>query len=38
MGFDVKNGLPGTTGPVVQTLYGEGAAWLNGSGTPGVPL
>jgi hypothetical protein len=38
LGFEVKHGLPGTTGPAVQTLYAEGAAWLNGSDTPGTPL
>jgi len=38
LGFEVKNGLPGTTGPAVQTLYAEGAAWLNGSDTPGAAL
>jgi hypothetical protein len=37
-GFDVKNGLPGLTGSAVETLYSEGAAWLAGSGTPGIPL
>ena len=37
-GFDVKNGLPGLTGSAVETLYSEGAAWLAGSATPGVPL
>lgn len=37
-GFDVKDGLPGLTGPVVKNLYAEGAAWLGGSATPGVPL
>jgi SnoaL-like domain len=37
-GFDVKNGLPGLTGNAVETLYTEGAAWLAGSATPGIPL
>jgi hypothetical protein len=37
-GFDVKNGLPGLTGSAVETLYSEGAAWLAGSATPGIPL
>jgi SnoaL-like protein len=37
-GFDVKNGLPGLTGSAVETLYGEGAAWLAGSASPGIPL
>jgi SnoaL-like domain len=36
-GFDVKNALPGLTGSAVGTLYAEGAAWLAGSATPGVP-
>jgi hypothetical protein len=37
-GFDVKDGLPGLTGAVVENLYQEGAGWLGGSATPGVPL
>ncbi|MBB3086829.1 nuclear transport factor 2 family protein [Geodermatophilus sabuli] len=37
-GFTVKDGLPGLTGAVVEDLYAEGAAWLGGSPTPGVPL
>ena len=37
-GFDVKDGLPGLTGAAVELLYAEGAAWLDGSPTPGVPL
>jgi hypothetical protein len=37
-GFDVATGLPGLTGPVVRNLYAEGAAWLEGSPTPGTPL
>jgi len=37
-GFTVKDGLPGLRGPAVETLYREGAAWLTGSPTPGVPL
>ncbi|MGW0582181.1 nuclear transport factor 2 family protein [Streptomyces sp. NPDC002920] len=36
-GFTVKAGLPGLTGDVVQRLYGEGAKWLAGAGTPGDP-
>lgn len=36
-GFTVKQGLPGLTGPVVERLYAEGAAWLAGSVTPGSP-
>jgi hypothetical protein len=28
--FDVKPGLPGLTGPAVDTLYTEGRAWLAG--------
>jgi hypothetical protein len=35
-GFDVKIGLPGTTGPVVENLYAEGRAWLGRSATPGT--
>ena len=38
VGFTVKPGLPGLRGPAVDTLYAEGAAWLGGSPTPGVPL
>jgi 2,4-dienoyl-CoA reductase-like NADH-dependent reductase (Old Yellow Enzyme family) len=36
-GFTVKTGLPGLTGPEVERLYAEGAAWLAGSPTPGLP-
>ena len=38
VGFTVKTGLPGLRGAAVETLYAEGAAWLAGSATPGVPL
>jgi hypothetical protein len=38
VGFTVKTGLPGLRGPAVDRLYAEGAAWLAGSPTPGVPL
>jgi hypothetical protein len=34
-GFNVKLGLPGTTGPAVQNLYAEGRGWLGGSAAPG---
>jgi hypothetical protein len=37
-GFDVRLGLPGLRGPEVAKLYAEGAAWLDGSPQPGVPL
>jgi len=37
-GFDVRLGLPGLRGPEVAKLYAEGAAWLEGSPQPGVPL
>lgn len=37
-GFQVATGLPGLTGEVVRNLYAEGAAWLNGSPSPGTPL
>ena len=37
-GFTIKDNLPGLRGPAVETLYSEGAAWLNGSATPGKPL
>ncbi len=38
VGFTVKPGLPGLRGPAVEKVYAEGAAWLAGSATPGVPL
>jgi len=38
VGFSVKSGLPGLRGSAVETLYAEGAAWLAGSPTPGIPL
>jgi len=37
-GFTIKGNLPGLRGAAVETLYAEGAAWLNGSATPGKPL
>jgi hypothetical protein len=37
-GFNVRLGLPGLRGPEVAKLYTEGAAWLDGSPEPGVPL
>jgi ketosteroid isomerase-like protein len=37
-GFAVRLGLPGLRGPEVAKLYAEGAAWLDGSQRPGVPL
>jgi len=37
-GFEVRLGLPGLRGPEVAKLYAEGAAWLDGSAQPGVPL
>ncbi len=37
-GFKVRLGLPQLRGPEVAKLYAEGAAWLEGSATPGVPL
>jgi SnoaL-like domain len=36
-GFTVKPGLPGLIGEAVQRLYAEGAQWLAGAPTPGVP-
>ena len=38
IGFKVKGDLPGLRGAAVEKLYGEGAAWLAGSATPGEPL
>jgi len=37
-GFTVKGDLPGLRGQAVETLYGEGRAWLAGSVSPGNPL
>lgn len=37
-GFNVRLGLPGLRGPEVAQLYAEGAAWLDGSPQPGIPL
>lgn len=37
-GFSIATGLSGTKGPAIETLYAEGAAWLGGSETAGVPL
>lgn len=37
-GFEVKTGLPGLRGPVVEKVYAEGKAWLAGSSGPGEPL
>jgi hypothetical protein len=37
-GFNVRLGLPGLRGAEVARLYAEGAAWLEGSATAGVPL
>lgn len=37
-GFNVKTGLPGLRGPVVEKLYAEGKAWLEGSAQPGEPI
>ena len=38
IGFTVKENLPGLRGPIVQRLYAEGKAWLEGSAKPGEPL
>jgi hypothetical protein len=38
VGFTIKGDLPGLRGPVVETLYAEGRAWLAGSARPGEPL
>lgn len=35
-GFTVKDSLPGLTGPAVEHVYREGAAWLAGSDEPWV--
>jgi hypothetical protein len=31
IGYDVKRDMPGLTGPEVQQLYSDGAAWLEGA-------
>jgi SnoaL-like domain len=38
IGFTIKDNLPGLRGQAVETLYKEGAAWLNGSPTAGTTL
>ena len=30
LGYNVKRDMPGLTGPEVEALYAQGAAWLNG--------
>ena len=37
-GFKVKAGLPGLRGPIVEKVYAEGKAWLEGSARPGEPV
>ncbi len=37
-GFEVKAGLPGLRGSVVEKVYAEGKAWLAGSSGPGELL
>jgi hypothetical protein len=38
IGYDVKrSGMPGLTGPDVERLYAQGAAWLAGAPDPGRP-
>jgi hypothetical protein len=37
-GFKVKSDLPGLRGPVVEKVYAEGKAWLEGSARPGEPI
>jgi hypothetical protein len=32
LGFDVKAGLPGRTGPAVEQFYAQGRAWLGWAG------
>ncbi len=34
IGYQVKTDMPGLTGPEVERLYGEGAAWLAGGPVP----
>ena len=37
-GDTVLRGLPGLRGPEVELLYREGAGWLAGTASPGIPL
>ena len=38
IGYKVaKGGLPGLKGPETEQLYRDGAAWLQGAGSPGRP-
>jgi hypothetical protein len=37
-GFSIQGNLPGLRGAAIDTLYGEGRAWLTGSERPGTPL
>jgi hypothetical protein len=34
IGFDVKTDLPGLRGPSLETMYGQGRAWLAGAASP----
>jgi len=39
IGYDVKRqGMPGITGPEIDQLYKDAAAWLDGADSPGNPL
>ncbi|MFD8497475.1 nuclear transport factor 2 family protein [Amycolatopsis sp. NPDC059657] len=38
LGHSISDGLPGLVGEAVDLLYREGASWLGGSATAGVPL
>lgn len=38
LGYTVMRDLPGLVGSAVDHLYEEGARWLAGSPTPGIPL
>ena len=38
VGYEIRQALPGLTGPEVELLYKEGEEWLAGSALPGSPL
>lgn len=38
VGYEIREGLPGLTGPEIELLYKEGQDWLAGSTSPGSPL
>ncbi len=34
----ISEGMPGITGPEIDQLYKDAAAWLDGADSPGNPL